>query len=91
MASRRRNFHVPLPDYLHDALRKESVRLERPATELARQAIEAWLRERKRLAMFDAIAEYATDSACEGAGKEDLDEELEAAAAVELLALEEEG
>ena len=85
---RRRNFHVPLPDNVYEALREESSRLGRPATELARAAIESWLKERKRAVMFDAIAEYAAASSEKP--RIDLDDELEAAATEELLALERE-
>jgi hypothetical protein len=50
--------------------------LKRPATELARQAIEDWLDEREREATAKAIAEYAAEHSGTTA---DLDESLEQA------------
>jgi len=52
------------------------VAAKRPATTLARQAIESWLRERKKAAVREAIAAYAAESAGSSA---DLDPALEAA------------
>lgn len=69
------NLHVPLPAPLHQRLRAEAVRSGRPATTLAREAIEAWIREREREQVSDAIAEYAVASA----GNTDLDPALERA------------
>lgn len=43
-----KNFHLPLPSALYAGLRDASVRLGAPATELAREAISAWLKEEKR-------------------------------------------
>jgi hypothetical protein len=48
----------------------------RPATELAREALEAWLLERRNAALHADIAEYA--AACAGS-LADLDPVLEAA------------
>jgi hypothetical protein len=50
---------------------------------VAREAIEAWIKERERQAVHDAIAEYATEMAGTAA---DLDEDLERAAVDHLLA-----
>ncbi|MBI3782977.1 MAG: hypothetical protein HY270_06205 [Deltaproteobacteria bacterium] len=72
-----RNLHVPLPETLHDRLRAVATRTKRPATSLARQAIEAWVDERERQAVHEAIATYATEMAGTSA---DLDEDLEQAA-----------
>ncbi|MBI2197967.1 MAG: hypothetical protein HYU42_05115 [Candidatus Rokubacteria bacterium] len=71
-----RNFHLPLPEDLYRTLRDEAVAAKRPATTLARQAIESWLRERKKAAVREAIAAYAAESAGSSA---DLDPALEAA------------
>jgi hypothetical protein len=72
-----RNFHVPLPEALYDALRREAERAREPATVLARRAIEAWLAERQRAAVHEAVAAYAARHA----GTElDLDPALEQAA-----------
>jgi predicted DNA-binding protein len=69
-----RNLHVPLPETLHDRLRAVATRSKRPATSLAREAIEAWVEERERQAVHEAIATYATEMAGTAA---DLDEDLE--------------
>lgn len=76
------NLHVPLPEALHRRLRAEATRTGRPATTLAREAIEAWVREREREQVSDAIAEYA--AAVAGTGV-DLDPDLERAGTEHLL------
>lgn len=76
-----RNLHVPLPATLHDRLRAVATRSKRPATSLAREAIEAWVDERERQAVHEAIATYATEMA---GGPADLDEDLEQAAIEQL-------
>ncbi len=77
-----RNFHLPLPDPLYGRLRKEAERLNRPATALAREAIESWLRQRHREALREAISDYAARHA---GSNIDLDEGLEAASVEHLL------
>jgi len=72
-----RNLHVPLPATLHDRLQAEATRSKRPTTIVAREAIEAWVEERERDAVHDAIATYAREMAATPA---DLDESLEGAA-----------
>lgn len=72
----KRNLHVPLPEPLHERLRAEAALSGRPATTLAREAIEAWIEERQRQAVHEAIAEYAEEMAGSPA---DLDEDLEKA------------
>ena len=76
------NLHVPLSRPLHQRLRAEAARSGKPATTLARQAIEAWIEERERQAVHEAIAEYAAAVAGSAA---DLDEELERAAIEHLV------
>jgi hypothetical protein len=76
-----RNFHLPLPQRVYEALRAEAAALHQPATAVAREAIEAWLRERKRAAVREDIATYALKHAGTAA---DLDPSLESAA-LELL------
>ena len=71
-----RNFHLPLPETVYGALRQEAARSGRPATALAREAIEAWLAERKRTVVREAIAAYAARHAGTAA---DLDPALEKA------------
>jgi hypothetical protein len=82
MKSVARNFHVPLPRGVHEALRAEAERSGQPATALAREAIEAFLRRRRRKAMHDAIAAYA---AARAGTAGDLDPLLERAAVEHLL------
>lgn len=82
MASRPlRNFHVPIPDDIYARLRAEAAKMKRPATGLAREAIEHWLTERERLVVHEAIAEYARAEAGSAA---DLDDVLERAASDEV-------
>ena len=81
-----RNFHVPLPEDLYKRLREEAGRSKKPATELARRAIELLLQERKKAALHDAIALYAAKHAGTAS---DLDEELEAASVEHLISGEE--
>lgn len=75
-AGRRRNFHLPLDEDLYRRLRSEATRTGKPATELARNAIEAALRERRRFLLHESIAEYAAAAAGTPA---DLDPVLERA------------
>ena len=71
-----RNFHLPLPELTYTLLRAEAERAQLPATTLAREAIDAWLKDQTRKARHDAIAGYAAAMA----GTElDLDRELESA------------
>jgi hypothetical protein len=72
----RRNFHIPLPEEVYRSLRDEAASARRPATVLARQAIETWLRQKRKAALREAIATYAATHAGSGA---DLDTALEAA------------
>jgi hypothetical protein len=58
-----RNFHLPLPEGVYEALHQEASRLGRPATVVAREAIELWLQERKRTVVREAIAAYAVQHA----------------------------
>jgi hypothetical protein len=76
-----RNFHLPLPPGVYEALREEAAALRKPATAVAREAIEAWLRERRRATVREAIATYAVKHAGTTA---DLDPALERAS-LELL------
>jgi hypothetical protein len=72
-----RNFHLPLPVTVYEALRQEAARSAKPATVVAREAIEAWLNERRRSAVHEAIAHYAVRHA---GTPVDLDPVLEKAA-----------
>jgi hypothetical protein len=71
-----KNFHLPLPEVVYAALREQAAALARPATVIAREAIEDWLRERRRASVREAIAEYAARHA---GTRADLDPDLEAA------------
>ena len=71
-----RNFHVPLSETIYSRLRDLAQRQHRPATQLAKQAVEYWLEEQERLAVHEEIAAYAAQNA---GSDDDLDEELEAA------------
>jgi predicted DNA-binding protein len=77
-----RNLHVPLSAPLHERLRAEAARSGRPATTLAREAIEGWIEERQRRAVHEAIVEYAGEMA---GGPADLDEDLEHAGVEHLV------
>ena len=70
-----KNFHLPLPEDVYAALREEAAALKRPATVVAREAIGAWLRERRRTSVRESIAAYAAKHAGTTA---DLDPVLEA-------------
>ena len=70
---------------MYQRLRIEAQRSNRPATELAREAIGRWLTEQQSLLVHEAIAEYARDTA---GSPEDLDEQLEMAGIESLFALD---
>jgi hypothetical protein len=77
-----KNFHLPLPDQTYTQLRAEAERKQVPATTLAREAIDSWLRYQARKARHDAIAACATEIA----GTDlDLDHDLESAGIEHLL------
>ena len=73
-----KNLHVPLPEDMYRRLREESERSARPATALAREAIDQWLVARRADAVREAIVEYATSVS---GTSDDLDPCLESAAA----------
>ena len=72
-----KNFHLPLPEETYAQLRAEAGRAQVPATTLARQAIDLWLRHQRRVARHAAIAAYAEELAGTNL---DLDPDLESAA-----------
>ena len=80
-----KNFHLPLQEEIYRQLRSEAERAQVPATELAREAIQQWLRLRERRARHNAIAAYAADMA---GTKFDLDPELERAGIDSLTAMD---
>jgi predicted transcriptional regulator len=77
-----KNFHLPLPDDTYEDLRAAAERSKVPATAIAREAIDVWLRQQSRDARHHAISAYAA----EAAGTHlDLDAYLEAAAIEHLM------
>lgn len=77
-----KNFHLPLPNQTYTLLRTEAERTKVPATALAREAIDSWLKDRALKARHDAIAAYAEEMAGTAL---DLDTDLEAAGIEHLL------
>ena len=77
-----KNFHLPLPEETYIRLRAESERTRLPATTLAREAIDAWLRLQSRLARHAAITAFAEEAAGTSL---DLDADLESAGIERLL------
>lgn len=78
-----RTFHLPLPDDLYEALRREATAGHRPATEVARDALAGWLQARQRERVAREIHQFALDFA----GTElDIDPALEQAGVEHLLA-----
>lgn len=77
-----KNFHLPLSDDIYSGLRAEAVRVRRPATAIAREAIEGWLKDRRRAARAAEIAAFAREHT---GTPLDLDPELEAASTAHLL------
>ncbi|HEV8266921.1 MAG TPA: hypothetical protein VGR00_01760 [Thermoanaerobaculia bacterium] len=77
MNSALKNFHLPLPYETYERLKEEAAKESRSATVVAREAIEGWLDERRRLTVREEIAEYAAQ---EAGSRFDLDPFLEKAA-----------
>lgn len=77
-----KNFHLPLPEQTYLGLRAEAERTGVPATTLAREAVDWWLRQQSRKARHDAIAAYATEMA---GTRFDLDTDLESAGIEHIL------
>jgi hypothetical protein len=77
-----KNFHLPLPEQTYMGLRAEAERTGVPATTLAREAVDGWLRQQARKARHDAIAAYASEMA---GTRLDLDADLESAAIEHIL------
>ena len=69
-----KNFHLPLPEQTYTRLRAEAERTQVPATSLAREAIDLWLRQAARQTRHEAIAAYAAQMA---GTDHDLDPDLE--------------
>ena len=71
-----KNFHLPLPEQTYIRLRAEAERTQVPATTLAREAVDEWLRQQSRKTRLEAIAAYAAEMA---GTPFDLDADLESA------------
>jgi rRNA-processing protein FCF1 len=77
-----RNFHLPLPPALYAALKKEAKKRGRPATAIARSAVESWLFRARASELHEEIASYAVKH---GGSDMDLDRSLEVAGIESLL------
>jgi hypothetical protein len=77
-----KNFHLPLSDQTYMSLRAEAERTGVPATTLAREAVDGWLRQQVRKAWHEAIAAYAAQMA---GTRLDFDANLESAAIEHML------
>lgn len=77
-----KNFHLPLPEQTYARLRAEAERTGVPATTLAREAVDCWLRQQFRKTRHDEIAAYATEMA---GTHLDLDSDLESAGIAHLV------
>jgi len=77
-----KNFHLPLPEQTYAHLKAEAERMHVPATTLAREAVDGWLRQQFRKARQDAIASYAAEMA---GTLLDLDSDLESVAIEHLI------
>jgi 3-methyladenine DNA glycosylase/8-oxoguanine DNA glycosylase len=82
MQARRKNFHVPLDEDVYRHLKDAAERSGKAATELAREAIEAALMERRKAELDQSIAAYAAEVA---GTTDDLDPDLERAAVEHLV------
>ena len=54
-----KNFHLPMPAALYSSLREAATRTGAPATDVARDAIKAWLREERRRTVQAELQAYA--------------------------------
>ena len=81
-----KKFNLPLPEKTHAALFDESRRTGVPATRLAREALEDWLRQRERERRREEVRRFAMQHA---GGDYDLDPALESIAADELRGFDE--
>jgi hypothetical protein len=82
-----KNFHVPLPSEIYERLRTAAQQAQVPATSLARDAIDLWLRQELRRRRHEAIAAFAAEAA---GTTLDLDSTLEAAGIDHLLKMNKE-
>jgi predicted transcriptional regulator len=64
---------MPLPEQVYQRLKSVAKKQQKPATQLAKQALEQWLDEQEKLALHEEIARYAVSMA---GTVDDLDESL---------------
>jgi hypothetical protein len=83
-----KNMHLLLPEPVYARLRAEARRSRRPATDLAREAIDQWLADLQRSQMHEAVLTYADEVA---GTTDDLDPEIEAAGIDHLLGTDDRG
>ena len=53
------NFHLPLPEDLYQALRKEAEQANQPLTQFTREILKSWFKQKHQLTIEEQIAEYA--------------------------------
>ncbi len=71
-----KNFHLPMPVALYTCLREAAARAGTPATDVAREAIQAWLNEDRRRQQRTELADFVEANA---GSAWDLDPQWEAA------------
>lgn len=76
------NFHLPLPEDLYQALRKEAKQAKQPLTQFTRQILKAWFEQKRQFRIEEKIADYAVKF---GETEYDLDPTLEEASIEHLL------
>jgi len=81
-----KKLNLPLSNETHRALFEEARRTGVPATRLAREALEDWLRQRERKRRREEVRRFAVENA---GGEYDLDPALESIAAEELQGFDE--
>ncbi|BBM86214.1 hypothetical protein [Candidatus Uabimicrobium amorphum] len=72
----KKNFHVPLSEEVYGKLRQQAKKSKKPATEIARAAIEHWLAEKEKRDLHNEIKKYAQANA---GTEHDLDDSLQEA------------
>lgn len=78
-----KNFHLPLPPALYADLRAAAERVGTPATDVAREAIQAWLIQERRRRIHAELRAYAEVTA---GSSDDFDPAVSAAGAANFLA-----
>lgn len=82
-ATLNKNFHLPLPPALYADLRAAAERMGAPATDLAREAIQVWLKQERRRQIHAELSAYAQAVA---GSRDDFDPAVSAAGAQHFLA-----